>query len=97
MTQLIPDQKVCPSKWPRLTANCLEPNGIRPGSGEQLVVFTEYADTADWLVRQFRTAGWSVERYSGRDALPKRDEIPAIALWLANSRSSCRPMLGTRG
>ncbi|MDP9437126.1 MAG: DEAD/DEAH box helicase, partial [Actinomycetota bacterium] len=39
------------SKWDPLVLTCLGANGIRPGNGEQAVVFTEYADTADWLVR----------------------------------------------
>jgi superfamily II DNA or RNA helicase len=61
------------SKWPRMEAECLRSNGIDAGSREQAVVFTEYADTADWLVRRFRTAGYSAERYSGRDAAHERD------------------------
>ena len=63
------------NKWPRMVGECLEPNGITPGSKKQLVVFTEYADTADWLVRQFRTEGFSCERYSGRDNHAARDEV----------------------
>lgn len=63
------------SKWPRMVDGCLTPNGIAPGNGEQLVVFTEYADTADWLVRQFRQVGYTAERYSGRDDHPVRDLI----------------------
>lgn len=63
------------SKWPRMVEECLTPNGIRPGSGEQVVVFTEYADTAEWLVDQFKQAGWTAERYSGRDSHTWRDEV----------------------
>ena len=63
------------SKWPKMVERCLTPNGIKPGSGKQLVVFTEYADTADWLVEQFHAAGWSAERYSGRDDHPRRDAV----------------------
>ena len=40
------------SKWDPLALTCLGRNGIKPGNGEQAVVFTEYADTADWLVRR---------------------------------------------
>ena len=61
------------SKWPRMVAKCLQPHGIEPGAGEQLVVFTEYADTADWLVNEFRSAGFTTERYSGRDTHAERD------------------------
>lgn len=63
------------SKWRPMVERCLEPNGIEPGNGQQLVVFTEYADTADWLVEQFRQQGYSAERYSGRDAHPVRDLV----------------------
>jgi hypothetical protein len=65
------------SKWPRMEAECLRSNGIEAGRREQAVVFTEYADTADWLVRRFRTAGYSAERYSGRDPGPDRDIVRA--------------------
>jgi superfamily II DNA or RNA helicase len=63
------------SKWPRLETECFRPNGVERGGREQAVVFTEYADTADWLVRRFRAAGYSAERYSGRDAAHERDVI----------------------
>ncbi|MDI7268354.1 MAG: helicase-related protein, partial [Myxococcota bacterium] len=65
------------SKWPRVEEECFRRNGIEAGSREQAVVFTEYADTADWLVRRFRTAGYSAERYSGRDPAHDRDAIRA--------------------
>src|SRR5690606_13229590 len=42
-----PEAKV--SKWPKLVGQVMKPNGIIPGGDEQLVVFTEYADTAHWL------------------------------------------------
>lgn len=63
------------SKWPRLIRECLTPNGITPGNGKQLVVFTEYVDTAEWLVDRFRAAGHTAERYSGRDPHAVRDRI----------------------
>lgn len=65
------------SKWPRMKAECLQPNGVEAGGREQAVVFTEYADTADWLVRRFRGAGYSAERYSGRDSALERDAVRA--------------------
>ncbi len=77
LTALLGDPSMSVSKWPKMTANCLQPNGIHPGSDEQLVVFTEYADTADWLVHHLRAEGYSCERYSGRDSHGKRDEIRA--------------------
>lgn len=63
------------AKWPRMVNECLTPNGIEPGNDEQLVVFTEYADTADWLVEQFDIAGYDARRYSGRDPHQVRDEV----------------------
>lgn len=63
------------AKWPRMVNECLTPNGIKPGNDKQLVVFTEYADTADWLVKQFYVAGYDARRYSGRDPHPVRDEV----------------------
>ena len=65
------------SKWPRLTDEILAPNGVHPGGGEQLVVFTEYADTADWLTQRFRDTGYDTEMYSGRQTHPEREEIRA--------------------
>ncbi|MDE0195200.1 MAG: helicase-related protein [bacterium] len=70
-----PDAAV--SKWPRLIEECLAPNGIAPGAARQLVVFTEYADTADWLLARFHRAGFSAQRYSGRDTHAERDAIRA--------------------
>jgi superfamily II DNA or RNA helicase len=72
---LLADPAMPISKWPRMTTVCLGDNGIRPGNGEQAVIFTEYADTADWLVTRFRAAGFSAARYSGRDAHIERDAI----------------------
>ena len=70
-----PDSAV--SKWPRLIDECLAPNAITPGAAQQLVVFTEYADTADWLLERFHRAGFSAKRYSGRDTHAERDTIRA--------------------
>ena len=54
------------SKWEPMIERLTE-NGISPGSGNQLVVFTEYADTANWLIRAFKDTGFTAERYSGAD------------------------------
>ena len=59
------------SKWLPMTG-CLYEHGITPGSGEQLVVFTEYADTAVWLVRMFTDAGYTARSYSGADSHAER-------------------------
>ena len=71
------DREMEVSKWPRLVNECMQPNGIQPGGEIQLVVFTEFADTADWLVGRFRDCGFTAERYSGRDTRPIRDDIRA--------------------
>ena len=62
------------SKWEPMIER-LAKNGISPGSGKQLVVFTEYADTADWLVRAFKDTGFTAERYSGADNHVERAAI----------------------
>jgi superfamily II DNA or RNA helicase len=63
------------SKWDPLVLTSLGANGIKPGNGEQGVVFTEYADTADWLVRVLNAGGFSARRYSGRDQHSVRDDV----------------------
>lgn len=63
------------SKWPRMLDACLQPDGIVPGGDEQAVIFTEYADTADWLVSRFNASGFRAERYSGRDPEAEREQI----------------------
>lgn len=70
-----PDPSAVASKWDRVIQTCLNPHGIEPGGDRQLVVFTEYADTADWLTTQFNAAGYATERYSGRDAHSHRDDV----------------------
>ena len=64
------------SKWEPML-NCLRGNGITPGSGQQLVVFTEYADTARWLVRMFVNEGFTAEEYSGTLDHTERSKIQA--------------------
>jgi superfamily II DNA or RNA helicase len=73
--RLATDGRVVSTKWKPLIDDCLASNGIRPGTGEQAVIFTEFADTATWLVKQLRDLGFTAERYSGADAHSKRDEI----------------------
>ena len=71
---LVRDPDLPVSKWDPLVLSCLGVNGIKPGTGEQAVVFTEYADTADWLVRTLKAGGFTARRYSGRDPHPVRDD-----------------------
>ena len=66
-----------PSKWTSLTVTCLQDNGIAPGGRDQAVVFTEYADTADWVVSRLRAVGYTAQMYSGRQLHSERDEVRA--------------------
>ena len=75
--QELAKDEVPASKWPRLRNEVLAPNGVVPGGGEQLVVFTEYADTAEWLTNQLQEAGYPTEMYSGRQTHPEREKIRA--------------------
>ena len=63
---LLGDSAYEPSKWQRLTEDCLAEHGIAPGSHEQAVIFTEYADSAEWMVGRLRRGGYTVAMYSGR-------------------------------
>lgn len=64
-----------PSKWKRLTDDCLAKHGIQPGNGEQTVVFTEYADSAEWIAERLEAEGYTARLYSGRQSRPERDEV----------------------
>lgn len=74
---LLADPSMPVSKWKPFYDECLLANGIAPGNGQQAVVFTEYADTANWLVDRIRAAGYSAERYSGQDDHHHRDTVRA--------------------
>ncbi|MBT2248357.1 DUF3883 domain-containing protein [Arthrobacter sp. BHU FT2] len=71
---LVLSEEFAVSKWSPLIDSCFGINGISPGNGEQAVVFTEYADTADWLVSKLKSSGFSARRYSGRDSHHVRDD-----------------------
>ena len=71
---IVEDTDLPVSKWDPLVLTCLGQNGIEPGNSEQAVVFTEYADTADWLVRRLTGAKFTARRYSGRDNHHVRDD-----------------------
>jgi len=71
---LVDDTDLLVSKWDPLVLTCFGRNGIKPGNGEQAVVFTEYADTADWLVGRLKHTGFTARRYSGRDNHHVRDD-----------------------
>lgn len=65
-----------PAKW-RALVELLDTHGIAPGAG-QLLVFTEFADTARWLSTMFDEAGFSTDILEGsvdnrsRDTLQER-------------------------
>ena len=64
-----------PSKWTRLVQDCLEAHGITSGSGEQAVIFTEYADSAEWIAARLVADGYTAKMYSGRQSRMERDEV----------------------
>ncbi|MEI5036119.1 helicase-related protein [Streptomyces sp. S1A(2023)] len=70
----VSDSRWQPSKWKRLTDDCLTAHGIHPGNGEQAVVFTEYADSAEWIARRLQAQGYTAHLYSGRQRKTERDE-----------------------
>lgn len=74
---ILSDPKHVPSKWRRMTEECLAPNGIFPGGTEQAVVFTEYADTAEWVTTRLQAEGYTTRTYSGRQKHLDRDKIRA--------------------
>jgi hypothetical protein len=65
------------SKWVPLMKKCFAANGIRPGNGEQAVIFTEYTDSANWIVRRLEEDGFTARRYSGSDNHATRDQVRA--------------------
>ena len=64
-----------PSKWHGLITDILTARGIEPGNGEQAVVFTEYADSADWIEQRLTEEGYTARVYSGRLNTPERDAV----------------------
>lgn len=64
-----------PSKWTRLIDDCLTINGISAGTNEQAVIFTEFADSAQWIADRLRADGYTAKMYSGRQTKPERDEV----------------------
>lgn len=65
------------SKWDALINRCLLANGIDPGGLEQAVIFTEYADSAEWVVQELRRFGFTAQMYSGRQQHLERDAVRA--------------------
>ena len=71
----VTDSDWVPSKWQCFIDECMGKHGIRPGSDEQVVVFTEYADTAEWIADRLINEGFTAKVYSGRQTKQDRDEI----------------------
>ncbi|WP_436059265.1 helicase-related protein [Arthrobacter sp. LjRoot78] len=61
------------SKW-KATEDILARHLIRPGNG-QLLVFTEFADTARWLAGLFLDVGYSVDTLEGSVVHDDRDRL----------------------
>ncbi len=74
---VLDDSTYEPSKWHRLIQDCLAAHGIEPNGTEQAVIFTEYADSAEWLTRRLQRAGFSARMYSGRQTHVERDMVRA--------------------
>ena len=64
-----------PSKWGSLTAT-MDKHHITPGHG-QLLVFTEFTDTARWLHTKFLDAGFSADILEGSVNHRDRDTLQA--------------------
>jgi superfamily II DNA/RNA helicase len=77
LSPLLVGDQLAVSKWRPLIEECLAANGIRPGNGQQAVVFTEYADSANWIVTRLRRDGFTARRYSGQDQPAIRDQVRA--------------------
>jgi len=67
-----------PAKWLE-TEMLLGQHGILPGSG-QLLVFSEFADTARWLAALFAAAGYTTQVLEGETAAEQRDHLQAAFL-----------------
>ncbi|EID81743.1 helicase domain-containing protein [Rhodococcus opacus RKJ300 = JCM 13270] len=61
------------SKW-KAAEKILADHGITPSQG-QLLVFTEFTDTAVWLAAQFADAGFTVETLEGSVGHEARDHL----------------------
>lgn len=62
-----------PSKWERVLDICIR-HEIGPGKG-QLLVFTEFTDTARWLRQLFASNGFTTELLSGATPQLQRDDL----------------------
>ncbi|KUF13410.1 helicase [Streptomyces silvensis] len=77
ITETLRDPEYVPSKWRVLVDQCLAANGIVPGGRQQAVVFTEYADSAEWIAQRLTDDGYPARMYSGRQPHVERDKVRA--------------------
>lgn len=77
VNQILAEPEYVPTKWNRLIADCFRCNGIEPGNSEQAVVFTEYADSAEWIAERLLNEGFNARMYSGRQTHKERDLVRA--------------------
>ncbi|MFF5148136.1 helicase-related protein [Streptomyces sp. NPDC013157] len=77
ITETLRDPEYVPSKWRVLVDQCLVTNGIVPGGRQQAVVFTEYADSAEWIAQRLTDDGYPARMYSGRQSHAERDKVRA--------------------
>lgn len=77
ITDLTADPGFIPAKWRAVRHDIMPRHGITAGAGEQLLVFTEFADTSVWLERLFRDHGFSSRRYAGDVPREDRERIQA--------------------
>ena len=69
------DSVAKPAKWRRVD-EILQHHGLQASNAnDQLLVFTEYTDTARWLVGLFEQEGFSVELLSGDSDHSARDDL----------------------
>jgi superfamily II DNA or RNA helicase len=73
LESVLADYEPAPSKW-KATEQLLQRHSLRPGHG-QLLLFTEFTDTAHWLTGLFADAGYSVEMLYGDLSAEHRDEL----------------------
>lgn len=66
-----------PAKWQKITQDVLLVHRIVAGGKEQILIFTEFTDTAVWLGQMFYSRGFRVRRYAGDVSRDERERIQA--------------------
>ena len=74
---LISDPTFLPAKLQKVYQSVLPIHGITPGGREQILIFTEFTDTALWLEQMFNNRGFRVRRYAGNVSRDERERIQA--------------------